>query len=359
MIRINMARTTWIFILILALAGTATAIPVLPAEFSGSVTIDGSPAPAGTVITARIGDRDCGSLTLTTAGAFGGDSTFDKRLLVSGEDGDAGKSITFFVDGIPAGTAVYTPGTSTSLAFAVTKGDTPGSGLSGGTSSGSSGGGAPSSPTTTAAPATEFTGSGTLKTDAGGAVQSTTVIAAAGGDASLSIGRGVRALDHSGRPLDAVNVETVPPGDLPAPGEGEAPAVRAVRCGPAGATFDPAIEVSFTLTPEEWGRAGTGQFVVRWYNSATGAWEPLATTVHASTRTITATVPHFTLVAVCAVPAEVAPEATAAAVPAGVETPTFGVTAVGVAVRQAGLPFPWLTGLAALAGAAFLLRNRG
>ena len=231
--------------------------------------------------------------------------------------------------------------------------------MSGGTSSGSSGDGAPSSPTTTAAPATEFTGSGTLKTDAGGAVQSTTVIAAAGGDASLSIGRGVRALDHSGRPLDAVNVETVPPGDLPAPGEGEAPVVRAVRCGPAGATFDPAIEVSFTLTPEEWGRAGTGQFVVRWYNSATGAWEPLATTVHASTRTITATVPHFTLVAVCAVPAEVAPEATAAAVPAGVETPTFGVTAVGVAVRQAGLPFPWLTGFAALAGAAFLLRNRG
>ncbi|MCK9278507.1 MAG: hypothetical protein M0P22_10505 [Methanoculleus sp.] len=354
-----MRRTLWILILLIALIGTASAIPALPAEFTGSVTIDGSPAPAGTVITARIGDRDCGSLTLAAAGAFGGDSTFDKRLLVGGEDGDTGKTITFFVDGTHAGTAVYTPGTSTNLALAVTKGDTPGSGSSGGTSSGSSGDGAPSSPTTTAAPVTEFTGSGTLKTDAGGAVQSTTVIAAAGGDASLTIGCGARALDRSGAPLGSVNVEIVPPGDLPAPGEGEAPVVRAVRCGPAGATFDPAVRVSFTLTPEEWGRAGTGQFVVRWYSSGAGAWEPLATTVHASTRTITATVPHFTLVAVFAVPAEVAPEATAAAVPAGVETPTFGVTAVGVAVRQAGLPFPWLAGLAALAGVFLLIRVRG
>jgi len=353
-------RRFLVLLLLFALAAPVSAIPALPAEFSGTVTIDGSPAPAGAVITARIDDRDCGSLTLTTAGSFGGDGVFDARLVVSGEEGDAGKSIAFLVDGVTASrTAVYTPGTSTNLALAVTKGDTPGSGSSGGTSSGSSGDGAPSSPTTTAAPVTEFTGSGTLKTDAGGAVQSTTVIAAAGGDASLTIGCGARALDRSGAPLGSVNVEIVPPGDLPAPGEGEAPVVRAVRCGPAGATFDPAVRVSFTLTPEEWGRAGTGQFVVRWYSSGAGAWEPLATTVHASTRTITATVPHFTLVAVFAVPAEVAPEATAAAVPAGVETPTFGVTAVGVAVRQAGLPFPWLAGLAALAGVFLLIRVRG
>ena len=117
-------RVRWVvWICILLLIGTASAVPLLPAEFSGTVTIDGAPAPAGTVINARIDGRDCGSLTLDTAGVYGGDGIFDRRLLVSGEDGDAGKTITFFVSGMEAsGTAVYTPGTSTRLDLVATSG---------------------------------------------------------------------------------------------------------------------------------------------------------------------------------------------------------------------------------------------
>ncbi|WP_292392849.1 PKD domain-containing protein [Methanoculleus sp. UBA303] len=112
----------WICVL-LVLIGTASAVPLLPAEFWGSVTIDGNPAPAGTVITARIDGRDCGSLTLETAGVYGGDATFDKRLLVCGRDDDAKKTITFFVDGMRAAeTAVYDPGTSSRLDLAATSG---------------------------------------------------------------------------------------------------------------------------------------------------------------------------------------------------------------------------------------------
>ena len=115
-------RAAW-FCILLLLIGTASAVPLLPAEFRGSVTIDESPAPAGTVITARIDGRDCGSLTLETAGVYGGDATFDKRLLVCGRDDDAGKTIAFFVDGArAAGTAVYDPGTSSRLDLAVTSG---------------------------------------------------------------------------------------------------------------------------------------------------------------------------------------------------------------------------------------------
>ena len=115
-------RVAW-FCILLLLIGTASAVPLLPAEFRGSVTIDGSSAPAGTVITARIDGHDCGSLTLTTAGVYGGDATFDKRLLVCGRDDDAGKTITFFVDGArAAGTAVYMPGPSSRLDLAVTSG---------------------------------------------------------------------------------------------------------------------------------------------------------------------------------------------------------------------------------------------
>jgi len=354
---IPVRRVIVLLLLLLALAAPTSAVPALPAEFSGTVTIDGSPAPAGAVITARIDDRDCGSLSLTTAGAFGGDDVFDTRLVVSGEEGDAGKSIAFLVDGIKAPrTAVYTPGTSASLALAVTKGSGSGGSSGGGGPSGGGGGGGPSGGSLTpAAPVVEYTGSGSLQTDAAGAVQVATVITTTEGDASLSIAPGVRAEDRFGRPLSTVSVKSVPPADLPTPGEGEEPVGRALRCGPDGATFDPAIEVSFTLTPEEWERHEAGQFSVRLYNSQTGIWEPLVTTVNSVTRTVTAAVPHFTLIAVFTMPVE---ETVATPAPLTDPTLTFGPVASATAVQQAGLPFSWLTGLAALVGAALLARER-
>ena len=140
-------------LLLLALAAPASAIPALPAEFSGTVTINGDPAPAGTVITARIGDRDCGSLALAVAGAFGGEGLYDERLVVKGEGTDAGETITFLVDGVPAGTAVYTRGTSTMVALAATGSTAPGSSSkpSSGSVSGS-GSGPSATPSTTPTP---------------------------------------------------------------------------------------------------------------------------------------------------------------------------------------------------------------
>ena len=348
-----MRHTFQILILLFALIGAASAIPLLPAEFSGTVTIDGSPAPIGTVITARIDDRDCGSLTLTAAGTFGGTGTFDKRLLVNGEDTDAQKTITFFVDGIPAGTAIYTSGTSADLALAVTKDGTGGD--PGGTSSDTtdtSSGSTSSGPATAPASVTEFTGSGSLQTDVGGVVQSTTVIATAGGDASLTIGQGTRALDHSGTHLGSVSVESIPPADLPGAAE---PVGRAIRCGPDGATFDPAIRISFTLTSEEWERYGEGQFVVRWYNSGTDTWEPLTTTIYSETRTVTAIITHFTLVAVFAVPADEIP--TTVTPPLTDPTLTFGPVAPATTVQHAGSSLPWFAGFVALVGVFLLVRK--
>ncbi|MCK9306774.1 MAG: hypothetical protein M0P17_04530 [Methanoculleus sp.] len=163
-------RRILVLLLFLALAAPASALPLLPAEFSGTVTIDGSPAPAGTVITARIDDRDCGSLTLAAAGVFGGDALSDDRLIVNGEDGDAGKAIAFLVDGVAAGTAVYTPGASITIALAATTGTASG-GSSGSSSGGGSGSGSgPSATPTPAATVAEPTGSGTPGADEEGAV---------------------------------------------------------------------------------------------------------------------------------------------------------------------------------------------
>jgi len=113
-------RRILVVLLLLALAVPAPAVPLLPAEFWGSVSFGGSPAPAGTVITARINGSDCGSLTLTTAGIYGGEGLFDERLIVGGEEGDAGNTIVFSVDRFRAGEAVYAPGNSTRLDLVTT-----------------------------------------------------------------------------------------------------------------------------------------------------------------------------------------------------------------------------------------------
>ncbi|NLA39095.1 MAG: hypothetical protein GX882_06910, partial [Methanomicrobiales archaeon] len=308
---------------------------------------------------------------------YGGTDLFDPRLIVSGEDGDAGKEIAFFVDGIRAPeTAVYAAGTSTTLDLAVTKeetsdDDSPGSSGSSGSSgsTGSSGsssrssGSSASSPQSVAPaePVMEYTGRGTLDTDAGGAVRHATIITTAEEGASLSIGQGVVAQDQFGRPLDSVTIQSAPLRDLPAAGPGAEPVGRAVRCGPAGATFDPPITVSFTLTPEEWDRAGAGErLIVRWYNNAAGTWEPLPTTVHPATRTVTATVSHFTLIApfVEAAPVEIL----AAGMVEETGTPSAGAATPDA--EDAGLPASQSAGITAIVVLAVValavsMRRRG
>jgi len=60
----------------------SAASPQLPCEFYGTVTVMGSPAPAGTLITAYVNGTNQGSITVTEPGKFGGMGTFDERLIV-------------------------------------------------------------------------------------------------------------------------------------------------------------------------------------------------------------------------------------------------------------------------------------
>jgi hypothetical protein len=50
--------------------GTATAQSFPPMRFFGSITIEGQPAPAGTTLRAFIGNAECGSTTLSSAGTY-------------------------------------------------------------------------------------------------------------------------------------------------------------------------------------------------------------------------------------------------------------------------------------------------
>lgn len=63
-------------VLLVGLSGTfgvheaeAQSPPNPPSRFAGSVTVDGAPVPAGTVITAQIGSASCGATSTFTSGA--------------------------------------------------------------------------------------------------------------------------------------------------------------------------------------------------------------------------------------------------------------------------------------------------
>lgn len=79
----------------------AQAPPARPARFVGSVTIDGTPAPAGTVIEARIGSASCGVTTVFTQGSEARYAFDVQALQPSGalNCGTDGATVTFVVGG--------------------------------------------------------------------------------------------------------------------------------------------------------------------------------------------------------------------------------------------------------------------
>ena len=82
------------------------AVPPLPHEFYGNVTVNAQPAQAGVVVEAR-GERVStgvagNPMTTTEVGRYGGPAPYDLRLIVQGEDIRSGDAIEFYVDGTRA-----------------------------------------------------------------------------------------------------------------------------------------------------------------------------------------------------------------------------------------------------------------
>ena len=325
--------------------------PTFPHDFWGGVTIDGSPAPAGTEITALIGDTACGSIKTTKIGEYGSSSRHEGgRLVVSRTDGQSGETITFLINGRTAReTATFTPDSTTRLDLSVAGGSTPPSGNGGGGPSGSSpapvGTSAPSAPTVPV-------GRASLPLSETGEVSESVTVGTADGAGSLTVGKGTVARDKDGNPLGEVTIARADAAGLPPVPPG-ATIGFALDCGPAGATFDPPATLTYTLSEEEWGRIGNSATLrVMWYNPGTGAWQEVPATVDPATRTVTAEVSHFSLFALtwaAASPAEATtgPAGTAPGdVPSGSEQPTGGETpwaliAAGVLVVAAVLATGW------------------
>lgn len=92
---IRLSILTLVIILLLGTILTASAIPLTPNMFYGSVTLNGEPAPVGTSISAYIDGICKGSTEVETAGTYGGNI----YLSVNGEND---KIITFTVNEVEA-----------------------------------------------------------------------------------------------------------------------------------------------------------------------------------------------------------------------------------------------------------------
>lgn len=283
-----MTNTTKVFsVLILSLAlvagvMAAEEVPQMPDEYKGKVTIDGNLAPAGTTITALIDGEVRGTLTIDEEGTFGGNKNIDQNLAVTGYADDKGKTVSFTVNGKPAGhTTTFRPGEVHAIALTA-KGDETSPGRS------NSPGGWERPPSTAKTVAPDLRAGAVT-------VNTTLTVTADDRTASLTVLEGTKVSSDTPDPLDAIAVTTLAAGNLP-----EIPedatftfAGLAVECGPEGTAFDPPASLTFTVPAETWDSLDPDLLVVKWYNVDAGRWEEIPTTVDSETRTVTAEVSHF------------------------------------------------------------------
>lgn len=104
-------------IVLLLIPGVGTAqdeqLPMNPPPgYYGSLTVNGQPAPAGTVMTARVGGEERGSIT-TTGSGFYGDNPGPVKFWIRGYQNEIGTTVTFYINGVAAQQTAGLPGAGT------------------------------------------------------------------------------------------------------------------------------------------------------------------------------------------------------------------------------------------------------
>jgi len=123
----------------------------------------------------------------------------------------------------------------------------------------------------------------------------------------ISIPDGATALDGEGNPL--TNVEFVAIESVPDPPEGVSIVGPFYQLGPAGATFDPPVTLTWNYDPADIPTdVAEEELVITYYDEDAARWQELESMVHPETNTITAPVGHFTTFTVIA-PLSTAPAA--------------------------------------------------
>ncbi len=213
--------------------------PPLPHSFYGTVEINEADAPIGTIVTAKVGGVECGSYTTTEAGKYGNPAEAD-YFGVSGDihEGDA---VKFYVKGVDTTqTASFIPGGGpTELNLAVTISAPP--------SGDGAGAAPPAGPTTVEA--SLFGETVEFSIDNEGVIQETIEATSEDGNLTITIPKDTIALDKDGGSLYSLTTDVdVSP---PPPPEDTHIIGLAYNFGPDGATFDPAITLTWTYDPDD------------------------------------------------------------------------------------------------------------
>jgi len=266
-------------------AAPALATPPLPHAFYGTVKINNTDAPTGTVVSAKINGVNAGSYTTTATGQYGSVAERD-YLAVSCDGANDGDTITFYVKGHYTNQtdAFNIGGGPTELNLTVTI-----SGVGGGGWDGDGG-----------EIGTDLFGTeGSYSISDTGEILETITATSADGDLTVTIEDGTIALDADGDPLGSFTVEEDL--DPPDPPEDANIIGLAYSFGPAGATFDPFITIEFTIDPATIPSGVDPEDVVlAYYDEEAGEWVELTTTYDPATNTFTASTSHFTTFAVIA-----------------------------------------------------------
>lgn len=138
-----------------------------------------------------------------------------------------------------------------------------------------------------------------IYSNANGVISQATVLQSTDQLAQISIGVGVVAKDRSGAPLSSVTITALPEESLP-PVPSSASytfAGIAYNLEPDGATFSPAVTLSFSFPPDaQWGQ----EYTVKTFDQQSGAWQDVPTTTDDNTGKINAQVSHFSAYALFA-----------------------------------------------------------
>jgi len=198
-------------------------------------------------------------------------------------------------------------GSTTKVNFIDVRSSAGGGGGGGGSGGGSGGFFAPSGATTTATPTPTPTPTtpgippgpgGILPLNSALALSQSVVIVSEDGMGSISMPNGMRPQDSSGAPLLTLSIRRIPNADVPTtPAAGFSFAGYAYEIEPTGATFDPYVTFAITIPENEWAGLQGRDLSIKWYNTATSAWEDIPTTVSSETRTVSAKITHTSIFA--------------------------------------------------------------
>jgi len=275
-----------ILLLVLCAAPVYAGIPTLPHAFYGKVWVNDSPAADGTQVSATV---DVGDIVPvqnpvgTTNGGYG-----SPYLLVQGNI-KSGASITFHVTN-ENGTASYKTGTfetgggptEVDLSVVIEKPEPYIPPIGGGN------GAAPSQPPVE----TNLFGSeGKFNISSKGIIQETTEATSEDGKLTLTIPKGTKALNKDGDPLE--NLGAAIDESPPDPPEDSNIIGLAYEFGPPGATFDPAITLTWAYDPEDIPEGVNPEDLTLAYHDGS-KWVELDCVVDAKNNTVTAKVSHFT-----------------------------------------------------------------